>query len=102
MTGVHTGMTIATVGVVTVSFNPVMYSFYSYKYNKSTRIECLFNENFEHIPEIMPHNVFDSIEAFTLKNPKAKAENIFKLHDSFIYGKYNKGEDTYDLYRFTE
>ncbi|HBC05165.1 MAG TPA: hypothetical protein DC015_13465 [Aequorivita sp.] len=95
-------MTIATVGAFTFSFNPVFYSFYSYKFNKSTRIECLFDENFEHIPGATPHNVFDTIEAFTLKNPKAKAETIFKIQNSFIYGKYNDEADTYELFKFIE
>jgi|TARA_R110000823_G_scaffold159218_5_gene290426 hypothetical protein len=102
MTGLNTGMTIATVGAFTFSFNPVFYSFYSYKFNKSTRIECLFDENFEHIPGATPHNVFDTIEAFTLKNPKAKAETIFKIQNSFIYGKYNDEADTYELFKFIE
>lgn len=102
MTGVNTGMSIATVGAFTFTFNPVIYSFYSYKYNKSTRIECLFDENFEHIPGVTPHNVFDTIEAFTLKSPKTRAETIFKIKDTFIYGKYNDEADTYDLFRFSE
>lgn len=102
MTGLNTGMSIATVGAFTFTFNPVIYSFYSYKYNKSTRIECLFDENFEHIPGGTPHNIFDTIEAFTLKSPKARAETIFKLQNSFIYGKYNDEADTYELFQFSE
>ena len=83
-------------------FNPIFTAYNSYQYNKSTRIECLFNDNFEHLDGIIPQNVFDKIRVYTLRNPNGKAENVFKINDFLIYGKYNAKEDTYELIKFSE
>lgn len=83
-------------------FNPIFTAYNSYKYNKSTRIECFFDPNFEHVQGIIPQNVFDKIRIYTLRNPNGKAENVFKWKDSLIYGRYNSKEDTYDLFKFSE
>ena len=83
-------------------FNPIFTAYNSYQYNKSTRIECLFNDNFEHLDGIIPQNVFDKIRVYTLRNPNGKAENVFKINDFLIYGKYNSKEDTYELIKFSE
>ncbi|SRX72465.1 hypothetical protein [Aequorivita antarctica] len=102
MGGFGGGMPIGTAGAFTVSYNPVFYAFNSYKHNKSTRIECVFNDSFEHVDGIVPVNVFDKIRTYTLRNPNGKAENVFKMNDFFIYGKYNSKEDTYELFKFSE
>lgn len=96
------GGTVGNSGYSTTYFNPAFTAFNSYQYNKSTRIECLFNEDFEHIDGIIPQNVFDKIRIFTLRNPNGVAENVFKMNGYFIYGRYNSREDTYQLFKFSE
>ncbi len=96
------GGTVGNSGYSTTYFNPAFTAFNSYQYNKSTRIECLFNEDFEHIDGIIPQNVFDKIRIFTLRNPNGVAENVFKMKDYFIYGRYNSKEDTYQLFKFSD
>ncbi|QQX77552.1 MULTISPECIES: hypothetical protein [Aequorivita] len=89
-------------GTTSFSFNPVFYSFNSYKHNKSIRIECLFDINFVHHGGRVPQNIFDKIKIYTLRHPKARAENLFKMNDYFVYGKYNEETDAYELFKFSE
>lgn len=96
------GGTVGSSGYSTTYFNPAFTAFSSYQYNKSTRIECLFNDDFEHIEGIIPQNVFDKIRIFTLRNPNGVAENVFKMNEYFIYGRYNSKEDEYQLFKFSE
>jgi len=96
------GATNSMNGSFVYSYNPTFYAFSSYKFNKSTRIECLFSETFQHVTGVLPQNVFDKIRAYTLQNPKAKAENVFIMNDFFVYGKYNSKEDSYELIKFSE
>lgn len=83
-------------------FNPVFFAYDSYKANKSTRIECLFDTDFQHIEGDIPQNVFDKIRDYTAQNPNAKAENIFRIKDFFVYGNYNPIGNTYGLFKFSE
>lgn len=100
--GFGVGMPIGTVSAFTMSYNPVFFAYNSYKFNKSTRIECLFDDSFEHVEGIIPQNVFDKIKVYTLRNPKGKAENVFRMNNDFVYGSYNPKEDTYELIKFSE
>ncbi len=83
-------------------FNPAFSAYSAYQYNKSTRIECLFDTDFNHVEGIIPQNVFDKIRVYTLRNPNGKAENVFRMNGYFIYGKYNSKEDVYQLFKFSE
>lgn len=96
------GMPVGNTGAITISYNPTFYSYNSYKNNKSTRIECLFDTDFEHIEGVVVENIFDKIRDYTLQNPNAKAENVFKMKDFFVYGKYFSKENAYRLFKFSE
>ena len=84
------------------TYNPVYFAFDSYKNNKSTRIECLFDTDLNHINGDVTENVFDRIRNYTIQNKNVKAENIFKMKDSIIYGIYNGIGNTYSLFKFSE
>ncbi len=94
------GVPIATAGAVTFYFNPVYFAYSSYSGSKSTRIECLFDENFEHIEGDVPRNVFDDIKSFADNVSDPRAENVFKLGDFYIYGSYNTNNHVYELTKF--
>jgi hypothetical protein len=102
------GMTVNSTGsgmVVTSSFNPTFYSFGGYSYgvaNKTRRIECLFNNNFEHVEGEVPQNIFNRLRTHTLNLPKAKAETVFKQNDFMVYGRYFEKENIYKLFKFSE
>lgn len=108
MGGPGNGMTINSTSsgmIVTSSFNPTFYSFGGYPYqetNRAKRIECLFDENFEHIEGETPQNVFNRLRKHTSNLPKAKAETLFKMNDFFVYGRYFTIENVYKFFKFSE
>lgn len=76
--------------------------FNSYSKTKSTRIECLFDENFNHIQGEIPLNGFDKINAFLdekgLNN--VPMQTVFKYKDSYIWGSYNTTTKLYRFFKF--
>ncbi|MCB0453642.1 MAG: hypothetical protein KDC94_12315 [Aequorivita sp.] len=91
--------------VVTSGFNPTFYSFGSFPYNEANRtkrIECLFNEDFEHIDGEIPQNVFNRLRNHTSNLPKAKAETVFRMDDYFVYGRYFTIDNVYKFFKFSE
>ena len=105
---VNTGMTLNSTSsgmVVTSSFNPTFFSYGGYpsiESNKTKRIECLFNDNFDHIEGEIPQNVFNRLKKHTSNLPKAKAETVFKMNDFFVYGRYFTIENVYKFFKFSE
>lgn len=77
-------------------------SFDSYNRTKSTRIECMFDEDFNHVDGKIPDNGFDSINVFikehTLK--RAQLQTVFKYKEKYIWGSYNKIGRFYRFYKF--
>lgn len=97
------GMPITTSSsAILVGFNPTFYGYGGYTSTKSTYINCLFDENFEHQQGDIPKNVFDKINDFedTLKKPIAK--NIFLHNNNIHFSYYDKNDKLYKLYRFKE
>lgn len=108
MGGPGNGMTINSTSsgmVVTSGFNPTFYSFGGYPYgeaNRTKRIECLFNDDFDYIEGEIPQNVFNRLRKHTSNLPKAKAETVFKMNGFFVYGRYFTIENVYKFFKFSE
>jgi len=98
--GMAAGVPIVTAGAYNMTYNPVYFAYNSYSATQSIRIECLFDEFFNHIEGDVPENPFTEIRAFSDKIKFPKAENVFKLQDNFIYGVYNADEQRYTLTKF--
>jgi len=99
MMGGFGGIPMASFGNVSLFFNPTMLAYNSFTNTKSTQIECLFNENFEHIKNAEPDdNVFNKMK----KSPKKGKTGItvFKYKNYFIRGAYNSLTKTYYLTKF--
>ncbi|WP_418500286.1 hypothetical protein [Flagellimonas sp.] len=94
------GMPMGAIGGFTVTFNPTFYAYGSYNSTKATRIECLFDQDFNHKSGDIPKNVFDIITESADTFPKKDAETVFKLNDSYIWGVYNKKLNQYTLFKF--
>ncbi|WP_445748456.1 hypothetical protein [Polaribacter sp.] len=75
------GIPIAGFGNVTVFFNPTQLAFNSASNNKATRIECLFDQEFNHVEGIIGKNAFDKMQDYSIKNP---GETVFKYKNYFI------------------
>jgi hypothetical protein len=89
------------VGVgATMFYNPAMVAYGSYSSSKSTRIECLFDENFNHIKGEIEKNAFDKME-----DPDSlffnNAETVFKYKGYYLKGSYDSTSKIYSLRKYT-
>ncbi|TYP99576.1 hypothetical protein C7447_101176 [Tenacibaculum adriaticum] len=109
MMGGFGGLPITSFGNVSIFFNPAQFAYNSISNTKSTRIESLFDEHFNHIEGEIQENAFDKIK----KNEKEIQDNvfnsdsekggtIFKYKDYFIKGTYNYESKIYTLKKFTD
>ncbi|MHA7055744.1 hypothetical protein ACWGOQ_0000885 [Aquimarina sp. M1] len=97
------GGAVAGFGNITVGFNPTFYGYNGYSTSKSTYINCLFDENFDHLEGDIQKNKYDIINDFedTLSE-NIEAVNVF-LHDNQIHYSFADPKDhSYQLYRFKE
>lgn len=90
---------IATVGNVTFFFNPSGLAYNSYRATKSTRIECLFDKDFNHVEGEIQANAFDKMAKY--QSPVINAQSIFKYEDFYLKGLYDRKTTTYRLRKFT-
>ena len=86
-------------GNVNVFFNPAMSAYGSYTSTKSTRIECLFDENFNHIKGEIKDNAFDKMDGYD--SPVLNAETVFKYKGFYLKGSYSSVTKGYSLRKFT-
>lgn len=75
-------------------------SFASYNGTKSTRINCLFDDNFNHIQGDIPENSFDKVDEYTKSIKNINAETLFNHKGDYVWGSYNKGSRIYKLVKF--
>lgn len=88
-------------GNVSLFFNPTMMAFNSFTNTKSTRIECLFDTDYNHVPtKEISNNVFDKINQHVSAGKDHKT--VFRYKDYFIQGVYNSYQKTYYLTKFTK
>ena len=91
---------VATAGAVTVTFNPTFYAYGGYSSTKAVRIECLFDNDLNHLEGEISLNVFDVIDDHAEKLPSVEVETVFKLDNQHIWGYYSKKANQYLLYQF--
>jgi len=89
-------------GIITASFNNLNSTYNGYKNTKSVRITGLFDKDFNHLEGSISENPFDRIKTAFENTKGATAETIFKLNRSFIWGHYNRKENSYRLVKFSE
>jgi hypothetical protein len=93
------GFPIGGVGGVTFFYNPAFFAYGSYTSSKSTRVECLFDTNFNHLTGEIQENAFDIMKDY--KSPVAKAETVFKYKDYYLKGSYSSKTKGYSLRKFS-
>ncbi|WP_299258593.1 hypothetical protein [uncultured Aquimarina sp.] len=97
------GSTIGSSTGALISFNPTFYNYSSYTTTKSTYINCLFDNNFDHIQGDIKKNGYDRLFEFEDNlNIKTKAVNIFLHKDRLHYGFFDPKKRIYELYSFKE
>lgn len=88
----------------TPTFNPFMGAYNSYSYTKSTRINCLFDNDFNHIDGEVEKNIFDKIheqEKFIEKEKNLisglNLKNIYKHNNKFYLSYLNDLDKKYNI-----
>ena len=95
--------TIGSFGTLSLAFNQTFYGYNVYSHTKSTYINCLFDENFDHLEGDIPKNKYDILNDFedTL-GENTQAVNIFLHNDTLHYGFFDPTKRVYELYNFHE
>lgn len=70
------GVPIASFGAISMSFNPTFFAYGGYSDSKSTHIDCLFDENFQHIQGKVKDNIFDNIKTYEDDLSKSNSKKI--------------------------
>ena len=89
-------------GAVSISFNPIFYAYNSYTTTKSTRIESLFDANFQHVAGEIQDNAFDKIQQYADDQRNAKVETVLRYKNGYLYGNYKNKAQVYELTYFTD
>jgi hypothetical protein len=74
----------------------------SYKDRKVVYINCLFDENFNHLNENVNKLAFDNLRDFAEQEKDLISKTIFKLNSSLYYAGYNKDQNKYFFYKFND
>jgi hypothetical protein len=93
------GIPLGTIGSATVFFNPAQIAFNSFSNNKTTRIESLFDENFNHVEGEIKENAFDKMKDFKSNN---KGGTVFKYKDFYIKTEYTSFSKEFIFRKFTD
>lgn len=83
-------------------FSPIFGSYGGYSSSKSTVINCLFNDKFEHVKGKLPENIFDKIDAYDTEKGDLKLKTVFKHNEKFYLGHFDKKTKHYRLIGFDE
>jgi hypothetical protein len=74
----------------------------SYKDRKVVYINCLFDENFNHLKEEVYKLAFDKLRIFAEKEKELVSKTIFKMNSNLYYAGYNKVDNKYLFYKFND
>lgn len=84
------GFPMASFGTISVTFNPTLFAYGNYSSTKSTYIDCVFDENFNHVKGEVPITSFDRIksfeEDFSIKTSKEVETEESKDLDDYGFG----------------
>ncbi|NRD19012.1 hypothetical protein HNV08_03050 [Winogradskyella eckloniae] len=88
--------------MVGISTSLLTTNFLTYTKTKSTRIECLFNNDLTSISGTIPKNHFDIINAYIESKPKTSFafKSIFKANGSYVLGYFDEDSKIYKYLTF--
>ena len=98
MIGGFTGALITA----SLSSNYSLNNLNSYKNRKVVYVNCLFDENFNHLEGNVNKLAFDNLRVFAEKEDNLLAKTIFKMGSSLYYAGYNKTDSNYLFYKFND
>ncbi len=97
--GMVGGLSGALIGAA-ISSNYSMNNLNSYKNRKVVYINCLFDEQFNHIKGEVKSLPFDELRKFDEKNNWLSDKTIFKMNSNLYYGAYSLSEKKSTFYKF--
>lgn len=89
------GMPVGHLGGINQGYNPTFYAYGMYSNTGSTRIECLFDLDFNHIQGEIDDNVFDRIDDYKDVEDDLRTESITYLNSEVIFGYWKPKEFKY-------
>lgn len=98
MIGGFTGALIAA----SLSSNYSLNNLNSYKNRKVVYVNCLFDENFNHLEGNINKLAFDDLRVFAEKENNLSTKTIFKMGSSLYFAGYNNKEKNYLFYKFND
>jgi len=94
------GIPLASAGNVTLFFDPTALAYSSYRATKSTRIECLLDENMSHTEGKIYDNAFDKMDEDPTFSSEA-GETVFRYRDFYLKGFYDPKNKLYTFRKYT-
>ena len=98
-TGAGVPVPVFSFGNFVYFFNTSALAYSTYYASKSTKIDCLFDNSFNHVEGEIQKNAFDKMAKY--QSPVINAQVIFKYDDFYLKGLYDKKTTTYRLRKFT-
>ena len=97
------GLNMGSFGSTNVFFNPTMFAYNGYNNTVSTYINCLFDENYNHVKGEIKENVFDKINNFKKDKEKfINAENLFNYKNNLLFGTCLGNSKTYLIMEYSK
>jgi hypothetical protein len=93
-TGVLIGMAISS--------NYSVNNLNAYQNRKVVYINCLFDNDFNHIDGKLKKLAFDELRVFADNNDYFVCQTVFKLNTTLYFGGYDREKDTYAFYKFND
>ncbi|WP_179021591.1 hypothetical protein [Winogradskyella forsetii] len=88
--------------IVGIASSVLTSSFLSYTKTKSTRIECLFNQDLSSVEGAIPENNYDVIDNYMNSPSDIKFDfpSIFKINENYVLGYFDKASGLYKYLMF--
>ncbi|GAB3713746.1 hypothetical protein [Flavobacterium koreense] len=99
--GMIGGFTGALIGAA-ISSNYSVNNLNSYEKRKVVYINCLFDNDFNHVDGQLKKLAFDELRVFADKNEDLVCQTVFRLNSALFYGGYDKEKRTYSFYKFKD
>ncbi|WP_291130178.1 hypothetical protein [Flavobacterium sp. UBA7682] len=95
------GFTGALIGSA-ISSNYSMNNLNSYKGRKVVYINCLFDNNFNHLEGNVKKTAFDKLREFSETKENLSSPVVFKFNSALFYAGFDKETKTYSFYKFND
>jgi hypothetical protein len=82
--------------------NSTMDNYDDYARRKVIKVDCLFDENLNHLPGVVPTLAFDKIRTFLAKEDDFSLKTIFRLNEYYYLGYYDEDSKNYTIRKFTD